>query len=53
MNSILNPVNAIAADQIDFVNLNWIAVAIVDPMVAVIATDLDFVVILFERQINN
>lgn len=45
MNSKQNPVYVIAADQIDFENSNWIAVAIVDPMIAVIVTDLDFVVV--------
>lgn len=36
---------AIAADQIDFVNLSSIVVAIVDPMAVVIAIDLDFVAV--------
>lgn len=41
MNSIRCPVNVIAADPIDFVNLSWTVVAIVDPMVAAIVIDLD------------
>lgn len=41
MNSIRCPVNAIAADPIDFVNLSWTVAAIVDPMLVAIVIDLD------------
>lgn len=43
--------NVIAAVPIDFVNLNSTVVVIADPMVVVIATDLDSVVavILFDQ----
>lgn len=43
----------IEADQIDFVNWNSIAVAIVDPMAVVIATDSDFVVVILEKCFKN
>lgn len=39
----------IEVDQIDFVNLNSIAVAIVDPMAVVIAIDSDFAVVILEK----
>lgn len=52
-NSTLSPVSVIEADQIDFVNWNSIAVAIVDPMAVVIATDSDFVVVILEKCFKN